>query len=207
MTRFGSRRGALSGMGVAKLIQQLAHETGMFISPSDPWKDDMDNRTDLARLQQQIDMTRTVLEQTGAMAMQMATLCFSEVLFQEKRRSERYGHCFSVVTAASDRVGVTELLNRVVGSLRGSDILGIVDGNGTYFRFGSAGDVLKQGGVETRGETMVGVILPETDREGAQNAVQRLDARMSPGEDVSIGMAVYPDDSTDLKELLAIATA
>ena len=52
---------------------------------------------------------------------------------------------------------------------------------------------------------MVGIVLPQTDRNGALRAVERLSAVLPSHEQVRIGMAVYPDDSTIPDELMAIA--
>jgi hypothetical protein len=52
---------------------------------------------------------------------------------------------------------------------------------------------------------MVGIILPETDRKGGEITTRRLSSVLADEEEVTIGIAVYPDDGTSPQELLKSA--
>ena len=54
---------------------------------------------------------------------------------------------------------------------------------------------------------MVGAILPETDRGGAEVTVRRLTEAMSGMGGLTVRFAVFPDDGTRAEELLSVAAA
>jgi len=125
---------------------------------------------------------------------------FAEWLEQEKHRAGRYNHYFSLLVLASLKLGAPAIVRRVSSSLRTSDILGLVDGNGTRRL------VHRLRGIRAAEQHhMVGIILPQTDRAGAQIAARRLRNVLAADDAVTIGLAVFPDDSTNPAELLNIA--
>jgi len=130
---------------------------------------------------------------------------FAEWLMQERQRCERYNYFFSVVMLTSPKLSAWEIVNRISGSLRKSDDLGTVDGKGRYRCLGSSRELAREGQAQPQRQEMVGIVLTQTDRNGALRAVERLSAALSGQEQVRIGMAVYPDDSTIPEELMAIA--
>ena len=130
---------------------------------------------------------------------------FAEWLMQERQRCERYNYFFSVVMLKSPKLSAGEIMSRISGSLRKSDDLGAVDGKGHYRCLGSSREVAHDDQAQPQCQEMVGVVLTQTDRTGALRAVERLSAVLPSQEQVRIGMAVYPDDSTIPEELMAIA--
>jgi len=131
---------------------------------------------------------------------------FLEVVDDERARSERYNHYFSVVLLRADSQDAAELLRSVRSQLRGSDIVGMVLPGGEYVRE-RAGGGRPQSLVDWTGiYGAVGILLPETDREGARIALSRIVALLNADESVKVGCAVYPEDSTDAGELLARAS-
>ena len=129
---------------------------------------------------------------------------FTERLTHEKLRCERYNHYFSVLLISPGKARVRSLFKRVRGSLRSSDLVGLVGGPLAYRWLFRADCPRNWRGVNVRA---VGVLLPETDKSGARTATERLQGLMAPQEEVKIGFAVYPEDATDPLELIRIASA
>ncbi len=169
----------------------------------------VDSLNDVARLEEQLRITRRVLEEIRAVYEQRTARPFAEMLLREKRRSERYNHYFSIMLVSSEKVGALEMLHTSAGSLRVSDILGLVDGEGRYHSLHRAGNGLEGLAqmAQPNGDEAVGVVLPETDRDGAETVARRLRSVMAVDDEVKIGLAVYPDDGTNAEELLAMAAA
>ncbi|MHC4481675.1 MAG: hypothetical protein ACYS1C_12005, partial [Planctomycetota bacterium] len=119
----------------------------------------------------------------------------------------RYNHYFSLLVLSSVKLSALAILCRVSGTVRGSDIVGLVDREGRYHRAARTGNSSPRLFAPSDGQTaqMVGIILPETDRRGGEITTERLGAVLAADEEVTIGMAVYPDDSTSPEELLSIA--
>ena len=151
-------------------------------------------------LERKLVTARTCFTELRALNGRVVAFPFAEWLQQEKQRSGRYNHYFSLLVLVSLRLSAPAILRRVSGSLRASDILGLVDGDGKCRLIDR---ILGHGGHERY--QMVGIILPQTDRTGAQITAKRLKSMLAAEEEVSIGMAVFPDDSTDPEELLDMA--
>ena len=132
---------------------------------------------------------------------------FLSVVEDERARSERYNHYFCVVLLRADKMEMAELLRNVRSHVRGSDIVGIMLPGGRYIRQrGSSPSVRLP--VDSAGPFgAVGVLLPETDGEGAKVALKRILSLLIAEQDVRVGYAVYPEDSTDSSELLSLASA
>lgn len=128
---------------------------------------------------------------------------FYESLGRELKRSARYGHLLSLVMIDIDHfkkyndsfghlqgdIALKEIARTLINNLRSSDIAA---------RYG--------------GEEMV-IILPETSKEGAVDAAQRIKRDIQehpfPGSrgkevriTVSLGVSIYPDDADSVKELI-----
>lgn len=161
---------------------------------------------EIGRLQHEVRMTRALLEEIKALVAQAVVPGFAQMLMQERRRCERYNHYFCLVTVSSEKVGATEILKRARRALRSSDLLGFVSHNGSAAALrvdpgpGAAS-------AEIPGSPVVGIILPETDRRGGQTAVDRVSSNLTDVEKVTIRMAVYPEDSTDMADLLALTAS
>ena len=150
---------------------------------------------ELSRLQQELKITRALLEEVRALAMRAAAPIFNQMLLYERRRCERYNHFFCLITVAADRAAAGDVLRKLGRALRSSDVLGVVNGKN--------GDSTALEG-RRNGQVIIGVILPETDRQGGERALERLTSGFPSTEDVTVRMAVYPDDATEVAELLAI---
>ena len=152
--------------------------------------------------------TRSLLEEIKRMSSSTAPT-FSDVLMREKQRAQRYNHYFSVVLLTPDEVDALDLLKRTTRLLRGSDVVGLVDAQGRYHRAAELGQGIHSAPRDAPGERWpsVGVVLPETDRQGAQRAVLRLESVLLDAARVKIGLAVYPEDGTDPDELIQRAAA
>jgi len=133
---------------------------------------------------------------------------FVDLVLLEQYRSERYNHYFVVALLNSATLGLPDLLRLASASFRASDLLGIVDPQGRFHRV-----MPRSEGRTNLNETSpnyeghaVGILFPETDRAGAQVALNRITSVLVNNE-ISIGCAVYPEDSTSAEELVAIAAA
>ena len=164
---------------------------------------------EVERLQSELRVARSLLEGIQAVLRQTAVRPFADTVQCEKRRSERYNHYFSVLLLASEQVSATDLLGTAAGLLRGTDILGIVDGDGSFHLAGGPGQAPETASAEPQAHTKgaVGIILPETDREGTEMTLSRLKAVLTPEDGVKVGCAIYPDDGTDAEQLLSVAAA
>lgn len=136
-------------------------------------------------------------------------MSFVDVVALEQRRAERYNHYFVVVLMDPMKVSLPDLLRTAAKSLRASDVLGAVDPYGRFHW-----DWICEGrrsqespSAEWSEKGLLGAILPETDGRGADLALRRITGKLGTDEVVSARYAVYPDDSTDPAELVAIASA
>ncbi len=116
-------------------------------------------------------------------------------LREESRRSERYGHVFSIVFISAPEMEPDDLAREVRHRIRGSDVISPVEAAAKSAE-GSADDNEEGAGVAA--------ILPETGEEDAAAACDRLRRELRDME-VSVGFAVYPHDSTVTEELLELA--
>ncbi|KPK65278.1 MAG: hypothetical protein AMK73_03445 [Planctomycetes bacterium SM23_32] len=163
---------------------------------------------DVARLEAKLRATHALLEEVRAAVRPRAAPTFLEALLAEKHRAERYNHYFAVAVLVSRGLPGSDLLQITAASLRVSDLTGVVDEQGCYHLFPrpAGGEPSLSAAILGHGGRTVGVILPETDREGAEAALKRLSGILTADDDVRIGYAVYPEDSTAPEELLSIAS-
>ncbi|MHC4787876.1 MAG: nucleotidyl cyclase domain-containing protein [Planctomycetota bacterium] len=124
---------------------------------------------------------------------------------RERHRCERYNCFFCLVVLASAKLSAVEIVNRINSIVRASDMLGLVDEEGRYHCCGLAQE--PQNASQQPQGKMVGIILPQTDRRGGWQALQRLSSMLPRHDQVRMGLAVYPDDSTSPDELVIIAAA
>ena len=124
---------------------------------------------------------------------------FMERLEEEVRRSERYEHLLGLLVLSSERTDPQDVYRRVRPRLRRTDF-------GEIIRVGGALRSVRgaRAGIAAGAEQVVAV-LPETNRAGAETAADRLKRYLPNMGDVKLGLAVYPDDSTDPQELLRLA--
>lgn len=158
-----------------------------------------------ASLEAELRSMRARLKEPKPASKEPVTPSLLERLQEEGQRCDRYNHYFALLTLASPTVGAKDILKKIKGSLRASDVVGIVDAEGRYHRLlrvSGAVETKSYGAVARDNERAV-MILPEADRKGAENAVRRLSGVLTAKEQVTFGIAVYPDDSTNVEELLA----
>ena len=163
----------------------------------------------LASLQETLRATRRLLDEARARARaeQASAPLVLEALNQEKRRSERYNHYFSLAMLRSQKLTAVDLLRTAAGVFRGSDLVGVVDAGGRLHLLGCGGRTLESilSFAADHGDVSVAAVLPETDRGAAGCALRRFEGMLTTDDGVGIGLAVYPDDSTDVEELLRMA--
>jgi hypothetical protein len=128
---------------------------------------------------------------------------FRARLAEEVRRSERYGRSFAVVFVTCPDVSPRAVFNNVRPRLRCTDIVEVIRTPN------SSGDLAyaEKLGPETDARDEVALILPETDQGGTDIALERLRDFLSGIGNVRIGAALYPRDSTNPNQLLAIAAS
>ncbi|MHC4480148.1 MAG: nucleotidyl cyclase domain-containing protein [Planctomycetota bacterium] len=164
---------------------------------------------EVKELQEKLSITQALLAEVRTASQRLVALPLTEWLTWEKARSARYNHYFSLLTLSSPRISAAALLRRISGFLRDSDILGLLDTEGRYHCVGRFGDTLQKLREDEREQhyEKVGIILPETDRDGTETALERLKGMVAAEEAVSFRMAVFPDDGTDPRELARAASA
>ena len=169
----------------------------------------MSEEREVTKLQAELEMAQSLLDQVRAVIKHRAVRPLAETLRVEKRRAERYNHYFSVLLLRSPKLDHLELVNAACWALRATDMLGILDGNGDYHVFERSGgaEPAAAEAPAVEGAEAVAVVLPETDKEGVQVAVNRLRVAFTAEDEVTARYAVYPDDSTDTNELISIAAA
>jgi hypothetical protein len=136
------------------------------------------------------------------------SVSFLDVVAFEQRRSERYNHYFVIALLSPMKVGLRELVRTAAKALRASDLLGSVEPDGTFHVDWAhlSGRNHESYWLSQPDKSVLGIILPQTDRPGANTALRRITGMLGTDEAVSVRYAVYPDDSTDPSELLAIAS-
>jgi len=118
---------------------------------------------------------------------------FLQMLKDEAKRCGRYDHCFSVAILRIPEANSLELCEAMKPRLRSTDVVEVID------CFADRGGRRAAGGQDHW--TEIGAILPETDRAGAQIALARVRNILPDTQEVRLGMAVYPEDSTNPEEL------
>ncbi len=161
------------------------------------------------RLEERLRATRVLLDEVKAISERNSPIPFAHVLMQEKQRAERYDRSFSVVVLKPGRLDVFEALVCTAETLRASDVVGSVDSEGNYrpLRTRPAeepGDGMQK--LHEQGE-IVAIILPETDRYGAECAATRLRNALIARDRVKVGVAAFPEDGTEPDALIRIAAA
>lgn len=134
---------------------------------------------------------------------------FLDVVAFEQRRSQRHNHYFVVAFLGPKEVALRELARTAAKSLRASDMIGPVSMDGR-FHWDCPFDgrkALAAPWPEWAEHGVLGIILPETDRSGAEVALRRIASQFGENGAISVRYAVYPDQSTDPSELLAIASS
>ena len=132
---------------------------------------------------------------------------FLEMVAFEQLRSQRYNHYFVVALLSPVGVDLRALVRTAAKSLRSSDLLGPVDSDGRFHWACESGRNREPQQPAWPEKGQLGMIMPETDRRGADVALRRITSTLGADEAVSVKYAVYPDNSTDPSELLAIASA
>lgn len=115
---------------------------------------------------------------------------FSAMLKREVQRSQRCNHyCVAALVPVTGQ-GVAGFIKAGLACFRETDVLGLLEG----------GIGESDGGAGIR-PVYLGILLPETDREGGQVAVRRA-ARVLQPETGRYGLAACPDDATSASDLL-----
>jgi len=140
---------------------------------------------------------------------------FKARLAEEARRSERYGRSFSVVFVSCRQTDPHDIFNSLRPLLRCTDIVEIIRPRLPSASVGirPSSDPKKNRRLPMRdaddetARDRVAMILPETGRAGAEVTLTRLRSQCSRLRDLNLGLAVYPEDSTNPQELLAKAAS
>ncbi len=129
---------------------------------------------------------------------------FIDLVELEQHRAERYNHYFAVAMLSSGRIGVSDLFRIVARCLRTSDLLGLVDPDGRYHRVARPKERMAWDAQlsDAFSDWTVGVILPETDRDGAEVALTRMRSLTTSDDAVTARCAVYPNDCTQPADLV-----
>ncbi len=169
----------------------------------------MSNQEEVTRLQAELLVAQALLDQARAATKHTIVRPLTETLRHEKRRSERYNHYFSVLLLRSPKLDHLQLARAASATLRATDVLGVLDGSGDHHVFDTNRESVRASAdaLVVEGAEAVVAVLPETDKEGVQVAVNRLRVAFTADDQVTAGYAVYPDDSTDTDELISIAAA
>ncbi|NLW50771.1 MAG: hypothetical protein GXY85_07995 [Candidatus Brocadiaceae bacterium] len=115
---------------------------------------------------------------------------------EEVRRAERYGRFLTVVFVHCDNVGARHVFNSMRPLMRSTDIVEVVC---------SRRPADAAAGAHDAGRDHVVMILPETGRNGGRMIVDRLRTHLADLGAPGIGIAHYPDDSTQPNTLFSIA--
>ena len=132
---------------------------------------------------------------------------FEQVVQLEQARAERYNHYFAVALLSTERLPMGNVLRPVALATRRSDLLGLVDPEGRYHRVDADRECAAcfEAGDDLAHDWRIGIVFPETDRAGAATALRRILSSLTADNGVAKGCAVYPDDSTDARELISRA--
>ncbi len=129
---------------------------------------------------------------------------FIDLVELEQHRAERYNHYFAVAMLSSGRIGASDLFRIAASCLRTSDLLGLVDPDGRYHRVARPRERMARAAQlgDAFRDWAVGVILPETDRDGAEIALTRIRGLTTTDNAVTARCAVYPNDCTQPADLV-----
>ena len=166
-----------------------------------------EDRGEVARLQEELRGKQTRLKELNAARNDAIAPPLLRRLQQEKQRCERYNRYFALLTVASRGISAEDMLKRIISSVRASDIVGIEGGDGRYHHLHRLPNALEQIHAvgDPRFKGRIAMILPEADRKDAESAVRRLRSLVTAEEQVVFRIAIYPEDSNIVEELLAIA--
>ncbi len=111
---------------------------------------------------------------------------FETMLKREIRRSQRHNHYFATAMLLLDQERMSDCIWVARNCFRETDLLGLVPS-----------------GEDEKGQRrfFLGVLMPETNRDGGITAAARAMRALQAEED-GYGLSVYPDDATDLDGLL-----
>jgi len=155
-----------------------------------------ENRTgQVERLQAEVGRLKALLQSTQMALLHQGGESFLRKVRREKERSERYKHFFALVAFECDPDELGQALSRVQASLRNADIVGVLPRAELLTPPEEGGPPASNPGHR------VGMVMPETNRQGADVAARRA-LRAIDGAERPFAMALYPDDSTDAVELL-----
>jgi hypothetical protein len=140
---------------------------------------------------------------------------FKARLAEEARRSERYGRPFSVLFVSCRQTDPHDIFNSLRPHLRCTDIVEIIRPRPQTVNAGippaSNPKEDRRRRVRDSGDEAardrVAMILPETGRAGAEVTLARLRSQCSRLRDLNLGLAVYPEDSTNPQELVPKAAS
>ncbi len=121
------------------------------------------------------------------------TVEFLRRLVEETMRARRYKHPFSLLVARAPEISPRELYQSVRPQLRSTDIVAVIPR--PRDKHGRPVDASNE-------PREVAAILPETDRDGAQTAVNRLRGNLRYVKEGHFYLAAFPDDADDPYELL-----
>jgi len=172
-------------------------------SPQDPCGEVMKKqhrRVSIQSLQDELTELRARVKQ---LTRKESTNLFVDSLNYETKRSLRFNHFFVLAVLRCGRRDPQDVFRRVKHELRCTDIVDVIEDQKRE-SVDASGSRVERRQVERNG-SKIAALLPETDRAGAAAAVYRLKAALPNIEDVRIGLAVYPDDSTEPAQLLKLA--
>jgi len=111
---------------------------------------------------------------------------FCAMLMREIRRSQRHNHYFAAAMLRLDQERMSDCIWVARNCFRETDLLGLVPS-----------------GEDEKGQRrfFLGVVMPETNRDGGITAAARAMRALQAQED-GYGLSVYPDDATDVDGLL-----
>ncbi len=116
-------------------------------------------------------------------------------LRQETRRCLRYNHFCSLILVSCRADRPAGVYDRIRGRLRDTDHVELLRGRAAAQT------------EEAEERCSIAAVLPETSAEGAKVALRRVLTLLPDLEEVRSGVAVYPDDETDPRGLLRVASA
>ncbi len=114
-----------------------------------------------------------------------------DVVRHERERSLRHNHFFAVMGLQVDEDQEGFGLQRVREIFRASDMVCLV---------------AQKNGASSTTKPFLGILLPETDRKGAEVAVRRIQGETGMMCRMA-GMAVFPEDGTEIGDLLKLVFA
>ena len=151
-------------------------------------------------VRREIEMLRTALKMVRWQLNRIESISFQQRVSQERKRSERHNHHFTIMVVKAESGDSRTLYRRLRQRLRRSDTMGLLpqdgDGDRTWEEFSDS--------VKER-PARVAALLPETDRQAARAAITRLRRVVPDMKGASFGIATYPDDSPHSKKLLELA--